>query len=704
MILSIIIYKSINNKVKEDKELEFKNLFERKVQAIQIELNNNFHILKSLNSFSAATKEIDRTQFKDFVKEFLDNNQHKSLHAISWVPRVEDKNRKEYEEKRAKELAYDFKITQKDDTGKLIEAKSKAEYFPVDYIEPYELNKKAQGYDISSNASRLETLNKAKLSKEITITSKIKLVQETKNGYGFLAVLPIWDKQNIFKGYYSAVFRITDILNYALNSVEKDTLINIWLVDITNGKNHELLYTNTEINEIKTTQTNEILTVGGRKWIVYANSTLSTKEELSSNLAILLAVYTIFGTFLLMFIIRKLEDEKDLNKIIAQRDKLLSLKVKQLKSANEMAKLGVWEYDILNDDLKWSSVLYKMFELNEKTKDSSDNDTDLNNYMHKPTYESFFALVHPKDKDYLESAYKNHLKDKKECVIKHRILLESGKTIWVINKFNSTFNEENKAINSKGYIQDITIEEENREQERTILEQSKMVSMGQMIGNIAHQWRQPLASINTAMTRLKIKSQFGELSSKELVETTKKVSDYTTYLSKTIDTFTNYIKNQKVLKEYAIEDEIKDALTIAGIVIRDNSIELINNIDLGKKNILKMTTGELSEIIINILNNAKDILLTKEELEYKWIKIDLQKVENKFIITIEDNGGGIENDIIGRVFEPYFTTKHQSQGTGLGLHMCYKIITESFKGKLSVENSENGAKFYIEIPNEESKN
>jgi C4-dicarboxylate-specific signal transduction histidine kinase len=113
-----------------------------------------------------------------------------------------------------------------------------------------------------------------------------------------------------------------------------------------------------------------------------------------------------------------------------------------------------------------------------------------------------------------------------------------------------------------------------------------------------------------------------------------------------------------------------------------------------------MKTGELSEVIINILNNSKDVLLSKEEIEQKWIKIDLDVNNDKFIITVEDNGNGIPENIISRVFEPYFTTKHKSQGTGLGLHMCYKIITESFKGNLSVKNSDNGAKFFIEIPRE----
>lgn len=110
-----------------------------------------------------------------------------------------------------------------------------------------------------------------------------------------------------------------------------------------------------------------------------------------------------------------------------------------------------------------------------------------------------------------------------------------------------------------------------------------------------------------------------------------------------------------------------------------------------------LVSGELSEVIINILNNAKDILIQKNVSE-PLVKINLKKANNKAIISIEDNGGGIPENLISKIFEPYFTTKHQSQGTGLGLHMSYKIICESLHGKLYVKNSSNGAQFFIELP------
>ena len=233
--------------------------------------------------------------------------------------------------------------------------------------------------------------------------------------------------------------------------------------------------------------------------------------------------------------------------------------------------------------------------------------------------------------------------------------------------------------------------------EKQLFEATKMAQMGEMIGNIAHQWRQPLSVISTSASGMLIEKEYNLLTDERFKESCQLIVKNTEYLSDTIDTFRNFIKETKELKEVLIQDRIDVAIEIVTPTLQSAQIKLINNIDYEHDIKIMIMVGELSQVIINILNNAKDIL-EEEKIKEPWIKIDLEQIDDLAMITIEDNGGGIQNDILPKIFEPYFTTKHQSQGTGLGLHMCYKIICESLDGKIYAKNTTDGAKFYIELP------
>ena len=255
-----------------------------------------------------------------------------------------------------------------------------------------------------------------------------------------------------------------------------------------------------------------------------------------------------------------------------------------------------------------------------------------------------------------------------------------------------------KVIKSITLKRQIIIEhQKNKEQERQILESNKMAQMGEMIGNIAHQWRQPLSIISTAASAIQLEKEYKILDDERLDNYCNVITENTEHLSETIDTFRDFIKEKKELREVILQDRIDTALKIVTASLDSNYIKFINDIDYEHPIKLFMVVGELSQVIINIVNNAKDIIVGKS-IKNAWVKIDCIKEENKAIITIEDNGGGIPEDILSKIFNPYFTTKHQSTGTGLGLHMSQRIVKESLNGNLYVKNTTNGAKFYIEIP------
>ncbi len=238
----------------------------------------------------------------------------------------------------------------------------------------------------------------------------------------------------------------------------------------------------------------------------------------------------------------------------------------------------------------------------------------------------------------------------------------------------------------------------NEEQTKQLYMTLKNAQMGEMIGSIAHKWRQPLSMISTSISGLKVKKEFKIDTEGDFDDTHETIMRSVNYLSETINTFRDFIKEKQEFKTVVLQDRIDNALSIISPSLDSAYIKLIKLIDYDNNIMINMVVGELSQVIINILNNSKDIMIEKK-VENRWIKIELLENDNNTaIITIEDNGGGIPQDILPKIFEPYFTTKHKAQGTGLGLHMSYEIITKHLLGKLYAKNTPNGAKFFIELP------
>ncbi|MBI3874051.1 MAG: PAS domain S-box protein [Arcobacter sp.] len=243
-----------------------------------------------------------------------------------------------------------------------------------------------------------------------------------------------------------------------------------------------------------------------------------------------------------------------------------------------------------------------------------------------------------------------------------------------------------------------------RQKDMLLYQQSKMASMGEMIGNIAHQWRQPLSVISTSVTGLSFKIEYtSKVDDVEIIENLHRVNETVQFLSKTIDDFQDYLKPQQLAKEFNVKDVVAKNLKMFGKSFQNSNIEIITNME---DVMILNSENELLQVAINILNNAKDILLEKNQGEKKLIFIKIYKEDNNAIISIKDNAGGIPDDVISKIFDAYFTTKHQSQGTGLGLYMSYQIITNRFHGNIEVVNDEyeymdetyKGANFKISLP------
>jgi signal transduction histidine kinase len=242
----------------------------------------------------------------------------------------------------------------------------------------------------------------------------------------------------------------------------------------------------------------------------------------------------------------------------------------------------------------------------------------------------------------------------------------------------------------------------NEEKNRILIQQSRMASMGEMLENIAHQWRQPLSTISVAASGMEIKKEFSTLSDEEFFEAINHIKKSTLYLSNTIDDFRSFFSKDKNLKETNINVVIEKALELMGNTFIKNRINLVKNIE--DIRILSLE-NELIQVLMNIFVNAKDALRHTIGDE-KYIIIDIYKKEKNLIIQVKDSGGGIKDEIIDKVFEPYFTTKHKFKGTGIGLYMSKLLVEKHLKGSIHVRNEEftfmekihKGALFEVVLP------
>ncbi|RXJ87096.1 histidine kinase [Arcobacter sp. CECT 8985] len=250
---------------------------------------------------------------------------------------------------------------------------------------------------------------------------------------------------------------------------------------------------------------------------------------------------------------------------------------------------------------------------------------------------------------------------------------------------------------SKEVEQRVKKQEEVIRANELLSQQSKLASMGEMIMNIAHQWRQPLTVVSSNLVLLELLDEKNKLTKDKLITKIHESQNQIDFMSKTIDDFRNFFKPNKNKEKFYISSAIETTLSLVKVTYKKNQIEIIKNID---ENIEIINyKNEFSQVILNLLNNCNDAFISNEIANPK-INISVFKKNNQVVITISDNAGGIKIEPIEKIFEPYISTKHQSLGTGIGLYMCKTIIEKNMKGFLSVKNISNGAIFEI-ILNEE---
>ena len=241
------------------------------------------------------------------------------------------------------------------------------------------------------------------------------------------------------------------------------------------------------------------------------------------------------------------------------------------------------------------------------------------------------------------------------------------------------------------------IEEEKKSKKQLLLveHQNKLAALGEMLGNISHQWKQPLNAMGLSLSKLKLLNENDKLP-KEILDTSlDKIEKNIIHLSDTIDVFRDFFRPNSKKDRFNVKQLIKDTIFIIKDSFSDNNIDLSSICE--ENIILKGDIQKLEQALLNILNNAKDALCSNAIKNAK-VSIVVKHSENDVIIYIEDNALGIPDEVKENIFVPYFTTKFKSQGTGIGLYMSKMIVENNFNGTLSFENKNAGVRFRISIP------
>jgi len=255
-----------------------------------------------------------------------------------------------------------------------------------------------------------------------------------------------------------------------------------------------------------------------------------------------------------------------------------------------------------------------------------------------------------------------------------------------LKKTNSMLTKKSEELNNLNNHLEKKIEIEidrATKMEKKFYEREKMAAMGEMIGNIAHQWRQPLSVISTLSTGITMQKEFGSLSDEKLFKSMDDINNSAQFLSKTIDDFRDLVKGDTKIEKFNLSEIIEKCLNIELPMLKINNITLIKEFD--NSIILESFPNSLVQSMLNIINNASDIL-KERSLNTKLIFIETYLENENVIIKVKDNAGGIPQNVLPHIFEAYFTTKHKTQGTGLGLNMTYSLIVDEMKGNIIAEN------------------
>ncbi|XOB61825.1 PAS domain S-box protein [Campylobacterota bacterium DY0563] len=547
----------------------------------------------------------------------------------------------------------------------------------VEKIYPLKGNEKAIGHDLFKDDARKKEAFLTKRSHKLTLAGPFKLIQ---GGIGIIARKPVYINDK-FWGFASALIILDDLIkNTNINELkEKKYIFRLKRIHPDTEK-MDVFYGNKSFSSEQKIYTKSLKVPNGTWYLDIQYTGVYLSNSLIFTLYFVSILISILLGYLLFIILNRPRELEKLNLLLEEK---VQEQTKKIQS---------------NLDLIGNYVLYSRTDTEGVITEVSEAYCKLTGYSRDELLGNTHSIL--KESNYSSDFYENMWNTiiaGKTWSGELKNVAKTGHDFWVNSMISPEYDENKTLVGFIAIRQDITAKKTFEQRQVDYFQNAKMVAMGEMIGNIAHQWRQPLSAISSLASGLIFEKKANIIDDENVYKKLGNIVDYTLHLSKTIDTFRDFLRVRKSVEKTNLEDRITASKMIIDATLKEKGIYLIDNINYEKKTEVNLIIGQLEQVLLNIFNNAKDALL-EEEIVNPWIKLESYTSSKGIVITIEDNAGGIPEKIMPHIFEPYFTTKHQTLGTGLGLNMSYRIINESLKGNIYAKNTENGAKFFIELP------
>jgi len=712
--LSIFAYQYADESVKEKERLRFDTATKQATMLVQNRMDAYRQILYAGAGFFDSSVKVERDEWRSFVKALKVDQDFPGIQGVGFSEVVHPKDKEKHVARIKTEGFAHYSI--RPDGERDI-------YTSIVYLEPLnERNKRAFGYDMFSEEIRREAMTRAAFDGTAALSDKVRLIQENNidEQAGFLMYVPVYFKNMpletkeqrmaAIRGFVYAPFRAKDLMSGVLGGRYKDISLEIY--DGDKIDKNKLLFSGQPYDlDIATVSTEMQLSINGKIWTLYFRPLKGFLDEANTNEPwFVLMVGLLLSLGLFSTILSLINTKERAQELADKMTEQLSSSEERLRFALEGSGDGIWDWNIATDEVFFSKRWKEMLGFAEDEIEAS-----LDEWKNR---------VHPDDLAQVFEDVKKHFDAQTPVYTnEHRVKCKDGSYRWILDRgvvvardkngnpsrmvgshtdisAQKNAEEELKRVNK--HLSALVEEETAKriEKDKLLIQQSKLATMGEMIGAIGHQWRQPLNSLGLMIQDTVFAHKYGEMDEEYLAKFKESAMETIQSMSKTIDDFKNFFSPNKQAEQFFIEDAVAQTLKILNAQLKNNSIETLFDANSLDKHSYTCYKNELNQVILNILANAKDALIERKP-QKRFIKIDISSANNGCEIIIEDSAGGIPQEIMDKIFNPYFTTKEEGKGTGIGLYMSKDITEEHLGGKIYVQNTENGAKFTIWLPHKE---